>query len=57
MESVYAVTNENKEFYNLRKRLGAEIARRVFDFWYHYHLEGPVSSDEALFYYLLGGDL
>lgn len=53
MESV--VTNENKVFYNLRKRMGSDSARTVIKFWYHFHVDDPVSPDEALYYFLEGG--
>ncbi|MDS0256450.1 hypothetical protein ApAK_01960 [Thermoplasmatales archaeon AK] len=54
MESTFILTNENKAFYNARKRLGAGTARAVFDYWYHFHVDDPVNADEAIYYYILG---
>ena len=53
MESL--LTNQNKDLYNLRKRLGGEQARSVMEYWYHFHIDDPETPDEALYYYLLGG--
>ncbi len=59
MESILSgnvETNHDKAFYNLRKRYGSEQARRVFRFWYHFHIEEPANADEALYFFILGGD-
>lgn len=50
----YILTNENKVFYNLRKRIGSDNARSIMEYWYHFHIDDPETPDEALYYYLLG---
>ena len=53
MESI--ISNENKAFYNLRKREGSEQARQIMAYWYHFHIDDPGNADEALYYYIFGG--
>ena len=46
------IDNKNKAYYNLRKRLGKDIARLIMKYWNHYHLSPPSSADEALFFFM-----
>lgn len=41
-----------KSYYNLRKRFGKDRARKIIDYWLHFHIESPSDSEEALEYYL-----
>lgn len=38
----------------LRKAYGHEIAERLMAWWYHWHIEDPVTRDEAIMFYVLG---
>ncbi len=40
----------------LRKRYGHEMADRLISFWNHYHIDEPSSSDEVIFFYILGDE-
>ena len=41
----------------IRKRFNShDIADLVISYWDYFHIEEPVDADEALFFYLLGGE-
>lgn len=46
--------NQDKAFYNIRKRFGHEIAHKVIDYWYHFNVDSPEDQDEAIEYYIFG---
>lgn len=47
--------NEEKPFYNIRKRYGSETAHLLREYWYHFHVDPPEDADEAIEYFVFGG--
>lgn len=41
----------------IRKRYGHEIADQVISFWNHWHIEEPQDVEEALYFFIFGGEL
>lgn len=47
--------NEEKPFYNLRKKYGASLAYPIRAYWYFYNIEEPEDAAEALSFFLFRG--
>ncbi len=46
------ISSRNKAYYNIRKRYGATEARRIINYWLHFHIDPPAEPEETLLYFL-----
>ncbi len=49
---ILGLDTKDKAYYNLRKRLGKDLARSVIRYWNHFHIDSPGNADEALLYFM-----
>ena len=49
------ISFRNKAYYNIRKRYGATEARKIINYWLHFHIDSPAEAEEAILYFLRVG--
>ena len=41
----------------IRKQYNSETAREVMSYWRHYKIDDPLDPEEAIFFYIFGGNV